>query len=243
MIEFDMSISIIIPAYNEEEYLPETLKRIGKALSVVVCPSEVIVVDNDSEDETKHIATSLGAKVLSESERNISKVRNTGAENSTGDILVFVDADTLVPDSLIQKIVATMEDEKCFGGAVSVAYQNLQRRWAKFYLLGWKFWEVIFNTKQGATQFCRRKVFSELGGYDESLYVGEDVEFYWRLSKLAKQKRGFVSFVENPKVVTSARRFNKMRWWKTILLTNPLFIALVWKRKGFWKDWYEKAVR
>jgi len=34
-----------------------------------------------------------------------------------------------------------------------------------------------------------------------------------------------------------------MRWWKTILLTNPLFIALVWKRKRFWKDWYEKAVR
>ena len=191
-----MSISVIIPAYNEEQYLPETLKRISKALSIVACTSEIIVVNNDSEDKTKHVAAFFGAKVFSESEHNISKVRNTGAENSAGDVLVFVDADTLVPDSLFQKIAVVMRDEKCFGGAVSVSYEDLQRKWVKFYLLGWKFWGAVFNMKQGATQFCRRKVFSELGGYNESLYMGEDVEFYWRLSRLAKRNQGFVSFIE-----------------------------------------------
>jgi len=52
-----------------------------------------------------------------------------------------------------------------------------------------------------------------------------------------------VSFIKNPKVMTSTRRFDKMSWVKTILLTNPLFIAFTWKRRRYWKDWYEKAVR
>jgi len=236
-------ISVIIPAYNEERYLPETLKRIRQALSVLTSPSELIVVDNESDDETKRIAESFGARLFLEKEHNISRVRNTGARNSGGDVLVFVDADTLIPELLLQEIVARMKDEKCFGGAVSVAYETSRRRWIKFYLLGWKFWEKVFNAKQGATQFCRREAFTELGGYDESIYLGEDVEFYWRLSKLAKRKQGFLLFIENLKVTTSARRFDKMSWWKTILLTNPLLIRLAWKRKGFWKDWYEKAAR
>lgn len=236
-------ISVIIPAYNEEKYLPETLTRIGKALAVAGCPSEIVVVDNDSEDKTKRIAEEFGARVFAEKEHNIARVRNTGAKNSAGEILIFVDADTLVPESLFQKIAATMQDEKCMGGAVSVEYGEFRRGWVKYYLLGWKFWGAVFNTKQGATQFCRRAIFSELGGYDESLYMGEDVEFYWRLSKLAARKRGFVSFIENPQVTTSTRRFDKMSFWKTILLTHPLFIALAWKRRRFWEDWYEKAVR
>jgi glycosyltransferase involved in cell wall biosynthesis len=236
-------LSIIIPAYNEERYLPETLKRIGQALSVADSPSEIIVVDNCSQDETRHIAESMGAKVFSESEHNISKVRNTGAKNSTGDILVFVDADTLVPPALFQEMIKRMTDEKCFGGAVSVAYGDFKRRWMKFYILGWRFWEAVFHTRQGATQFCRREAFSALGGYDENIYMGEDVEFHWRLAKLAKAKKGYVSFINNPKVMTSTRRFDKMSWAKTLLLTNPLFIAFTWRRRRFWKDWYEKAVR
>lgn len=236
-------ISVIIPAYNEAKYLPETLHEIGKALSVAACPSEIVVVDNESDDETKQIAEDFGAKVFTEKEHNISRVRNTGAKNAGGDVLVFVDADTLIPELLLQEISLAMKDEKCFGGAVSVAYENVARGWVKIYLQGWKFWEAVFNTKQGATQFCRREAFSELGGYNESIYVGEDVEFYWRLSKLARRRQGFVFFIKNLKVKTSARRFDQMSWWKTLLLTNPLFIALAWKRKRFWKDWYEKLVR
>jgi predicted glycosyltransferase involved in capsule biosynthesis len=97
--------------------------------------------------------------------------------------------------------------------------------------------------KQGATQFCLKTAFQEIGGYNESLYMGEDVEFYWRLTKLAKQKKGHLFFIESPKVKTSSRRFNGMSLWKTILLTHPLFISLTSKRKRFWKDWYETPVR
>lgn len=238
-----MKVSIIIPAYNEELALPETLERSGQALSLVACPSEIIVVDNESQDGTKQVAEAFGANVFLELEHNIAKVRNTGAKNSTSDILIFIDADTLVPETLFQKITAALEDEKCFGGAVAVEYEHFARKWMRFYLAGWRFWGKFFNMAQGAAQFCRKSVFEKIKGYDQTIFMGEDIEFYWRLSKFAKRNKGYLHFIEHPKVKTSARRFDKMSLWKTFLLTHPIFIRLAWRKKYFWKDWYEKAVR
>ena len=238
-----MQYSVIIPAYNEEQCLRQTLERVLKALSTAICSSEIIVVDNDSQDRTKQIAEDFGAKVILEREHNISKVRNTGAKNATGDVLIFIDADTLIPEILFQKIGAVIEDENCFGGAVAVQYEDFQRKWIKFYLFGWKFWGTIFNMAQGAAQFCRKSVFEQLGGYDETIFMGEDVEFYWRLARFARRNKGYLYFIKNPQVVTSSRRFDKMSLWKTFLLTHPVFIRLTWRKKAYWKDWYEKAVR
>lgn len=236
-------LSVIIPAYNEEKYLPATLEHIRQALSKLSGSSEIIVVDNDSNDGTRRAAESFGAKIISESERNIAKVRNTGAQNSTGDILIFIDADTLIPDTLLQRIAKAMADKNCCGGAVAVEYASPQRGWTRIYLLGWKFWGTVFNMKQGAAQFCRKTFFAELGGYDPTVFVGEDVEFYWRLAKLAKQHGGHLHFIGDEPVKTSARRFDQQSFAKTLLLTNPIFIYLAWRRKSFWKDWYEKAIR
>ena len=236
-----MKFSVIVPAYNEEKYLPATLESIGAALANLL--SEIIVVDNESADKTKQIAESFGAKVVSESEHNIARVRNTGAKNAGGDVLVFIDADTIIPKILFQKIARAMRDEKCFGGAVAVDYETFRRKWMRYYLIGWQFWGGVFNMKQGAAQFCRDAAFEKLNGYDETIFMGEDVEFYWRLSKFAKRSAGHLFFVEHPKVITSARRFDRMSLWKTFLFTHPLFIRLNWKRKSSWRDWYEKAVR
>src|SRR5215813_9175769 len=82
-----MSFSIIIPAFNEEDR-----------------SIEVIVVDNNSDDQTATLARASGATLLSESDHNISKVRNTGAKAANGDILVFIDADTLIPENLLWRI-------------------------------------------------------------------------------------------------------------------------------------------
>ncbi len=238
-----MKISVIIPAYNEENYLPATLEKIGADLVNAGCDSETIVVDNESTDKTRQIAESFGAKVFTETEHNIAKVTNTGAKNAKGDILVFIDADTLVPETLFQKIADAMRDEKCFGGAVAVDYGKFKRKWMKFYLRGWQFWGKLFNMKQGAAQFCRKSVFEQLKGYDETIFMGVDVIFYWRLSKFAGQKNGRLFFIENPQVTTSTRRFDEMSIGKTLLLTHPLFILLTSKRRKFWRDWYENAVR
>lgn len=238
-----MKISVVIPAYNEERCLPETLRRIGASLAASGRASEVIVVDNQSLDGTRRAAEDFGAVVVTEAEHNISAVRNAGARRAGGDVLVFIDADTLVPETLFGKIAAAMEDGACLGGAVAVAYERPGRGWMRLYLAGWKFWGKVFNMKQGAAQFCRRAVFGGLGGYDPTIYVGEDVEFYWRLSRRAAREGGRLHFVEDARVVTSARRFDKMGVWKTLLLTHPAFIRLNWRKRAYWKDWYERAVR
>ena len=116
-----MQLSVVIPAYNEELYLPETLTRVTKALAVAGWPSEIVVVDNDSYDSTRAISESFGARVVFEREHNISRVRNTGAAHAMGDVLIFVDADTLVPELLFERIGGVMEDEKCFGGCLLFA--------------------------------------------------------------------------------------------------------------------------
>ena len=238
-----MQLSVVIPAYNEELYLTETLTLVTRALAVADWPSEIVVVDNDSQDRTRAISESFDARVVSEKEHNISCVRNTGAANATGDILIFLDADTLVPELLFKRIADTMEDENCFGGEVAVNWGETERTWMKLYLMGGKFWTTVFNMKQGAAQFCRRPIFEKLLGYDQSIFMGEDVEFYWRLSNFTKQNGGHLNFIKNMPVTTSARRFDKMNLWKTLLLTNPMFIPFAWRQKKWWKDWYEDAVR
>jgi glycosyltransferase involved in cell wall biosynthesis len=238
-----MKLSIIIPAFNEENYLPATLETIRKALEAIEIPSEIIAVDNESTDKTAKIAANSGAKVISEKIHNIGRVRNAGARAASGDILIFVDADTLVPATLLKKIVEAMKAEKCFGGAVSVEYGEFQKKWMKYYLFAWKFWEKFFNMKQGAAQFCQKAVFEKLGGYDEGIFVGEDIEFYWRLTKFAGQNDGHLFFIKQPKVKTSARRLDKIPFLKTFVLMNPIYIRLLWRKESFWKFWYEKTVR
>ena len=238
-----MKLSVIIPAYNEEKYLGATLKAINLALQSSADISELIVVDNESNDKTAEIAKNLGARVVSELVHNIAKVGNTGAAAACGDVLIFIDADTLVPHGLFNAIADVMQNRMCFGGAVAVDYDKFQRKWMKYYLAGWEFWGRLFNMKQGAAQFCSPQAFRDLNGYDEGIFMGEDIEFYWRLSKWTKSRGGFLNFIEDIRVTTSARRFDKMSMLKTILLTHPLIIWMNWKRKSFWKDWYDHPVR
>jgi glycosyltransferase involved in cell wall biosynthesis len=236
-----MKFSVVIPAFNEEKLLPATLRAAFEASAGLAC--EIIVTDNQSTDQTARLAQHSGAKVVAESERNIAQVRNTGARSASGEVLIFLDADTTVPAGLFQKILEAMADEKCFGGAVAVEYGECERKWMRYYLYGWKFWEKFFNMKQGAAQFCRRAAFETLGGYDKSIFVGEDIEFYWRLTKFARRRGGHLSFIDEPKVKTSPRRLDKISFWKTFVLMNPIYIRLLWRRKSFWEFWYDKTVR
>jgi len=238
-----MRLSVIIPAYNEEKLLPETLRRVKAAMESLKGDSELIVVDNESTDKTREIAESLGAVVLTEKMKNIGAIRNAGARSAKGEVLVFFDADTFVPATLLAVIDEKMQDPKCFGGAVDVDYGKFERWWLRFMKSAWKFWGPIFNMKQGAAQFCRKTVFEEIGGYDETIYLGEDIDIYWRLTKYARQNDGFLSFIEDPKVITSPRRFDKMSLWDTMVLTHPVYILLNWKRSKPWRQWYDGSVR
>jgi len=260
-----MKLSVIIPAFNEEDYLAATLEAIGAALADID-ESEVIVVDNDSTDGTRAVAEGFDVRIVTEHEHNISQVRNTGGANATGDVLVFIDADTIVRSGLFEKIINAMGDERCFGGSVAVEYTEANRKWIRYYLMGWVFWGRVLKMRHGAAQFCRKGVFHELGGYDSTIFMGEDIEFQWRLAKKAKanggrepprqpkrlppllrkegsHSSGYTTFIEEPRVLTSSRRYSKMGLVKTLFLTHPITILLTWRVRSMWKDWYENAVR
>src|SRR3989441_9284994 len=228
-----MLLSIVVPAFNEEGYLGETLASLDRAKVFLQhersIQTEIIVVDNDSDDATADVALALGATVAREALHNVAKVRNTGAKLSNGDVIVFVDADTLVPDKLLSRIVDAMSDDTCFGGAVDPDYRPMKLT-VQAYLQFWRIIGKLTGMAQGATQFCRRDLFFALNGYDETPFMGEDVDFHWRLKRIAKRQNGSVVFIDDLRVVPSTRRFDQWRLWRTLIWTNPLFILLFRRR-------------
>ena len=239
-----MDLSVVIPAYNEEKYLTGTLEAVKLALALIP-DAEIIVVDNRSTDETREIACALGAKIVDEDEHNIGQVRNTGSLAAAGEVLVFLDADTLVVSGVFEKIIEAMSDPRCVGGSVAVEYEAPRRRqlFMRWFMRLWTFLGRLTKMRQGALQFCRFEVFRHLGGYDTTIYVGEDIEFHWRLDKLAKKRGGFTAFVEEPVVQTSSRRWEKMGLIRMLFFTHPITIFLMWRVRPVWKDWYENALR
>src|SRR5262249_43328862 len=185
-----MRISVIVPAYNEGGYIAETLSSLNRARDCVEAAGaaavEIIVVDNASSDSTADLAGSHGAKVVYEPVRSVSKARNTGASVASGDVLAFIDADTGVREGLLLRIASEVIDNGCIGGAVQLQYAP-KRRVIRWYLSGWRLLARIAGMAQGAVQFCTTEAFHAIRGYDERLYMGEDVDFHWRLGRYARR--------------------------------------------------------
>ncbi|MDT7603544.1 MAG: hypothetical protein QOF61_1541 [Acidobacteriota bacterium] len=241
-----MLVSVIIPAFNEEDYIGETLASLNRATAFLQkkesVSAEIIVADNESVDSTASVARACGAHVVKETQHQVAKVRNTGARSAQGDVLVFVDADTVVPDELLSRIVEAMAEPTCFGGAIDIDHRPAKLS-VKMYLRLWRIIGKLGGMAQGATQFYRKDVFLTLKGYDETLYMGEDVDLYWRLQRFAKRHNGSVSFIEDIQVSPSARRFDQWGLWRTLIWTNPLFILMFRRRKTAWRGWYKEAPR
>ena len=239
-----MKLSVVIPAYNEEKYITETLEAVRLAL-LPIPDAEIIVVDNQSTDSTREIAHAFGVKIVDEDEHNIGQVRNTGARAAAGAVLVFLDADTTVAPGVFERIIEVMADSSCVGGSVAVEYEapRTRRIFMRWFMRLWTFLGRLTKMRQGALQFCRADIFRELGGYDTTIYVGEDIEFHWRLDKLARRRTGSTAFVEEPKVRTSSRRWEKMGLMPMLFYTHPVTIFLMWRVHWMWKAWYENALR
>jgi len=130
----------------------------------------------------------------------------------------------------------------CLGGAVDTAYRP-RKRAVRVYLGLWRIMGRVAGLAQGATQFCRRDVFLSLRGYDESLFMGEDVDFYSRLRTHARRSDSRLCLIRDLRVVHSTRRFDTWPLWRILLWTNPLVIAACWRVRSVWRGWYDSPVR
>ncbi len=241
-----MRLSLIVPARDEEAYLGATLDALRIAAEALRSRSaveiETIVVDNGSRDRTGAIAREKGVTVTRQPERGIARARNTGARSAVGDVLVFVDADVIVPRDFLAAIHDAMSDPMCIGGGADTVYRP-RRLSVRLYLRAWRFLARLTGMVQGAAQFCRRDMFEQLGGYGESVWIGEDVDFVWSLRRLARRTGRDVRILREPRVEPSCRRFDRWPLWRILIWTNPVFIALFRRRKGVWGGWYGDAVR
>jgi glycosyltransferase involved in cell wall biosynthesis len=229
-------LSVIVPAFNEERWLPAVLESIRRSAEEVG-PVEIVVVDNASTDGTAAVATDAGARVVREAVKNLAAVRNAGARSTEAPVLMWVDADTPLPDDALESVVRAMSDPSCLGGAFD-AVHRARRPLVRAYLRIWRAIGRITRMAQGAAQFVRRDAFEAVGGYDERLFMGEDVDFWWRLRRHARRTGGRVQFIDDPPVLPSPRRFDQWPLWRTVVFTNPLLIPWLQRSSRAWAGWY-----
>jgi len=213
-------VSVVIPARNEERMLPLTLESIERAVADLGVRAEVIVVDDASTDRTAEIARDHGASVVSVELHNIGAVRNAGAAQATGDLLVFIDADTQLPADVLQGALQAIDDGAVGGGAglhfddVSWFQQQLSRMFS-WYWLRWHGWAA------GCFMFCRREEFEAIGGFDEEYFAAEERYF----TEAMRQRGRFVILREE--VLTSGR---KLRIYSTGEMLRVAVRALITDR-------------
>lgn len=192
-------ISFIIPAHNEELLLSDTLQAIEAAARPLDLPFEMVVVDDASTDHTQEIARAHGVRLIAVQHRQIAATRNAGARAANGEMLVFVDADTVVSAAVVRATVEAMRAGAAgggcafrFGGRLPVYGRILQAVSGPIYRLA--------GLASGCYLFCTRAAFDATGGFDEGLFGAEEAA----MSRALGRHGRFVVLRES--VTTSGRK-------------------------------------
>lgn len=192
-------VSFVIPAHNEAVTLPGTLGAIRSVIDELALDAEVIVADDASSDTTGDIARAAGATTVRHEKRQISATRNLGARAASGGLLFFVDADTLVNGDTVRESIDAIE-RGAIGGGAMVRFDG----WVPFYVRVMLVPLVLFfraaRLSGGAFFFCRADALRAVGGWDETVYAGEEIH----LARALKRHGRFV--VVPTVVVTSGRK-------------------------------------
>lgn len=236
-------LSVILPAFNEEELLPRTLPHLRASLESAGLEADLIVTDNNSTDRTAAIAREFGAEVVFEPVNQIARARNAGAAQARGEFLIFVDADTLVEPDTLRQAVAALETGEVGGGGALVRGETPFTGFAAWLVV---FWTWISKTRQlpaGSFVFCRRDAFEAVGGFDESVYAGEEVWFAIRLKRWSKERGLRFHLIEHPPVLTSSRKAAMFGSWQLFLqfLIVAFLPAATRSRRLCWV-WYHRPV-
>ncbi len=234
------SLSVIIPAWNEDAFLPGTLEALQGALSQASMRSEIIVVDNASTDDTAAVARAGGTHVVTEPERKIARVRNAGAEVACGRWLLFLDADTRITS---EHLLAVQE---AWSGTIAGAGApvTLDAPLSRFYTVGMRVWNALsrrFRVAAGCFVLARADLHRAIGGFDERLYVGDEIWYSRALRREGRRLGLEFRILDVPPVVSSAR---KVQWYATWQHVLVLFTFLLFPWAGRFRRlswfWYRR---
>lgn len=209
-----VTLSVIIPAHNEEKYIRTTLHSLQLQ---TFQDFEVIVVANGCSDGTegvvrRRVTMHGNVRLCSLPRAQVSAARNYGAQNARGEILVFLDADTQLDADALQKMYAmfgSREGTKGYGvGTTRVRPDVSKLKYSILMFLKNVFIRSGLYKGCSGVLICRRDDFLSVGGYDEQLAVREHRKLIVRLLKLGK-------YVCVPVMATtSMRRFEKWGGWR-----------------------------
>ncbi len=228
-------ISILIPAYNEEDFIENTLRQLNTLRDEA--DFEIIVSDGESTDNTVQQATPYATII--HSPKGKATQLNNAANYANGDILFFVHADMFVPQGALKAIVEKINEQGFDGGGFSNIFSDNNK---KIKMLG-RIMNLRFSNKTQAERkifygdngiFVNKKVFKKIGGFKD-VPIMEDYDFSIRM--LSKYK---VCLIKEPRIIVDARRhiqdgFVKTRIkWMVIKRLFLLGVSPKWLN-----DWYK----
>jgi glycosyltransferase involved in cell wall biosynthesis len=209
-----MTISVVIPTKNERRMLSRLLDSLH---SQTMRPDEVVVADAGSRDGTVEIAEAAGCRVV---EGGLpARGRNSGAQASSSNYVVFLDSDTFCPPNFIQELTKAVETRGLESGTVFnkpiYAPGDKGENSAAIRVLDALIWSIHniglivtkaagFPIATGTCMFCSRAVFERTGGFDESLTIFEDSDFARRA-----YREGRYGVLRQPVILISTRRFDQ----------------------------------
>ena len=212
-------ISIIIPTYNEEKYLPKLLNCIKKQSYKNY---EIIIADADSKDKTRQIAKKYGCKVVKGGMPTIG--RNNGAKIAKGNILLFLDADSLINDDFLENSLKYFKKGK-LDAAGSYLHPASDKLIDKIFLGTFNIWTYItqsfYPNACGTGIFCKKWLHKKINGFDKTIKLSEDMDYAKRCGKIGKFR-----VLKNSKVIYSMRRYDKEGRFKVAF---KLFLSALYR--------------
>jgi glycosyltransferase involved in cell wall biosynthesis len=223
--------SVIIPTYHEEGAIGETLSSINQATNGHRI--ETIVVDGGSTDRTTEIVNTYTDNLHTLKKRGIGLARNFGAGKASGDLLVFLDSDTIVPENFFDELSKIFSNPTVCGANCNVMPSPGVSPTPKerfFYSLWSRTRKTVYRLRPCGTGdngiIVRRETFDMAGGFDESMPTMEDLDFIFRASK-----HGRFLFLKNLTLNESMRRIRKIGIMKFSAIYIYNFFFYLVKRK------------
>jgi len=244
-----MKLSFVIPAYNEEDLIGQCLEPIlEQAADRPAGEIEIIVVNNASTDRTKEIAASFSVvRVIDEFRKGVVSARHAGFLSSSGDLIAFIDADTMLTPGWIDKVFKEFSDnENLVALSGPHVFYDLSRAfnvWVRlFYSIGFvgyllnRFVFRVGSVVQGGNFVVRRLALQKIGGYYNPKFdfYGEDSDIARRLYPV-----GDVKFTFNLPIYASGRRIAAEGALKMGLRYGINYFWAIFFRKPFTKKYID----
>jgi glycosyltransferase involved in cell wall biosynthesis len=167
--------------------------------------SEVIVVDNNSSDQTAAMAQAAGARVVFEPINQISRARNAGGRSAKGDWLLFIDADSWLSPVSLAELLQCARRGRHAGGGCLVGLEGVPAD-ARLAVAIWNLTSRIMRWAAGSFVFCRADAFRDIGGFSNDLFAAEEIQFSMDLKRWAGRHGLKVAVLGKCRHVSSGRK-------------------------------------